>query len=125
MTRAHCLPPVPAFCSLASFVTLSYSLDINHNATGSLKDTTANLKNGQGFTVNIISEAFVENANATAVDAPPNFDEWALSGLTKEKCIAPFASQLVAQCGASNKEPRYDSNKLEAVSTTLLIPLVS
>ncbi|KAG1785846.1 uncharacterized protein HD556DRAFT_1419148 [Suillus plorans] len=63
------------------------SFTINHNATGSLKDTTANLKNGQGFTVNIISEAFVENANSTAVDAPPEFDEWALSGLTKEKCI--------------------------------------
>jgi flavin reductase (DIM6/NTAB) family NADH-FMN oxidoreductase RutF len=50
-------------------------------------DTTANLKNGQGFAVNIISEAFVENANLTAVDAPPEFDEWALSGLTKEKCV--------------------------------------
>ncbi|KAG1786297.1 uncharacterized protein HD556DRAFT_1309859 [Suillus plorans] len=48
------------------------SFAINHNATGSLKDTTANLKNGQGFAVNIISEAFVENANSTAVDAPPS-----------------------------------------------------
>ncbi|KAG2091226.1 uncharacterized protein F5147DRAFT_643259 [Suillus discolor] len=63
------------------------SFAINHNATGSLKDTTANLKNGQGFAVNIISKAFIENANSTAVDAPPKFDEWALSGLTKEKCI--------------------------------------
>ncbi|KAG1842121.1 hypothetical protein C8R48DRAFT_738083 [Suillus tomentosus] len=77
MTRAHCLPPVPAFCSLAS-----------------LKDTTVNLKNGQGFAVNIISEAFVENANATAVDAPPDFDEWALSGLTKEKCVQIRASRV-------------------------------
>ncbi|KAG1807070.1 hypothetical protein EV424DRAFT_1428112 [Suillus variegatus] len=51
------------------------SFVINHDATGSLKDTTMNLKNGQGFSVNIISEAFVENANATAVDAPPDFDE--------------------------------------------------
>ncbi|KAG1857863.1 hypothetical protein C8R48DRAFT_775325 [Suillus tomentosus] len=37
--------------------------------------------------MNIINEAFVENANATAVDTPPEFDEWALSGLTKEKCV--------------------------------------
>ncbi|KAG1798279.1 uncharacterized protein HD556DRAFT_1440619 [Suillus plorans] len=63
------------------------SFAINHNAMGSLKDTTTNLKNGQRFAVNIISKAFIENANATAIDAPPNFDEWALSGLTKEKCI--------------------------------------
>ncbi|KAG1815376.1 hypothetical protein EV424DRAFT_1412429, partial [Suillus variegatus] len=50
------------------------SFAINQNATGSLKDTTANLKNGQGFAVNIISEAFIENANSTAVDTPPEFD---------------------------------------------------
>ncbi|KAG1903262.1 uncharacterized protein F5891DRAFT_1276434 [Suillus fuscotomentosus] len=37
--------------------------------------------------MNIISEAFVWNANATAVDTPPEFDEWALSGLTKENCV--------------------------------------
>ncbi|KAG1790136.1 uncharacterized protein HD556DRAFT_1191554, partial [Suillus plorans] len=50
---------------------------------GRLKDTATNLKSGQGFAMNIISEAFVENANATAVDTPPEFDELALSGLTK------------------------------------------
>ncbi|KAG1886334.1 uncharacterized protein F5891DRAFT_920712, partial [Suillus fuscotomentosus] len=52
-----------------------------------LKDTATNLKNGQELTMNIISEAFVENVHATAVDAPPEFDEWALSGLTKDKCV--------------------------------------
>ncbi|KAG1788541.1 uncharacterized protein HD556DRAFT_1402793 [Suillus plorans] len=63
------------------------SFGINRNAAGHLKDTTRNLKNGQGFAVNIISEAFIENANAAAVDAPPEVDEWTLSGLTKEKCV--------------------------------------
>ncbi|KAG2039334.1 hypothetical protein BDR03DRAFT_980849 [Suillus americanus] len=63
------------------------SFTIDHNVTGSLKNMTANPKNGQGFAVNIISEAFFKNANSTAVDAPPEFDEWALSSLTKEKCI--------------------------------------
>ncbi|KAG1796509.1 hypothetical protein EV424DRAFT_1475223 [Suillus variegatus] len=62
------------------------SFAINQNAMGSLKDTTANLKNGQGFAVNIISEAFI--------DAPPEFDEWALSGLTKEKCVQIRASRV-------------------------------
>jgi hypothetical protein len=43
--------------------------------------------NSQGFTVNIISEPFIENANGTAIDAPADFDEWSISGLTKEKCV--------------------------------------
>ncbi|KAG1822277.1 hypothetical protein EV424DRAFT_1487683, partial [Suillus variegatus] len=43
--------------------------------------------------MNIISEAFVENANATAIDTPPEFDEWALSSLTKEKCVKSLARQ--------------------------------
>jgi hypothetical protein len=46
--------------------------------------TRANLRNSQGFTVNSISEPFVENATATAIDAPSGFDEWN-SGLMKEK----------------------------------------
>ncbi|KAG1860063.1 hypothetical protein F4604DRAFT_1957834 [Suillus subluteus] len=37
------------------------------SAPGRLKDTIANLKNSQGFTGSIISEPFVENANATAI----------------------------------------------------------
>ncbi|KAG1786310.1 uncharacterized protein HD556DRAFT_1240541 [Suillus plorans] len=71
------------------------SFAINNNpAAGRLKDTVTNVKNGQGFTVNIISEAFVENANATAINAPPGFDEWTLSGLTKEKCVQVKASRI-------------------------------
>lgn len=34
------------------------------------------------FTVNLISEPFIEAANYTCIDAPPEVDEWALSGLT-------------------------------------------
>ncbi|KAG1803202.1 hypothetical protein EV424DRAFT_1517779 [Suillus variegatus] len=70
------------------------SFGINRNPAGRLKDTTRNLKNGQGFAVNIISEAFIENANAAAVDAPPDVDEWTLSGLTKEKCVQIRASRV-------------------------------
>ncbi|KAG2153446.1 uncharacterized protein EDB93DRAFT_1271008 [Suillus bovinus] len=70
------------------------SFSVNRKSPGHLKDTTTNLKNGQGFAVNIISEAFVENANATAIDAPLGFDEWTLSGLTKEKCVQIRASRV-------------------------------
>ncbi|KAI5991863.1 hypothetical protein EDD15DRAFT_2368620 [Pisolithus albus] len=52
-----------------------------------VKDTPTNVKNGLGFTVNIISEPFVENANVAAIDAPPEFDEWTISGLTKAPSI--------------------------------------
>jgi hypothetical protein len=37
--------------------------------------------------VNIISESFVENANATDIDVSPGFNEWTISGLTKEKYV--------------------------------------
>ncbi|KAG1732014.1 uncharacterized protein EDB91DRAFT_1058385 [Suillus paluster] len=65
-----------------------------HSGPGRLKDTTTNVLNSQGFTVNIISEPFIENANATAIDAPPDFDEWSISGLTKEKCVHVKASRV-------------------------------
>lgn len=52
-----------------------------------LKDTRENILATKEFTVNIISEAFVESANITSVDAPPDVDEWILSGLTKEASV--------------------------------------
>lgn len=73
-------PPVIAFSCLNA-------------APGQLKDTTNNVKNSKGgFVVSIISEPFVELANATSIDAPPNVDEWSLSGLTKlpSVCISAF-----------------------------------
>ncbi|KIO12052.1 hypothetical protein M404DRAFT_994092 [Pisolithus tinctorius Marx 270] len=55
--------------------------------TPRVKDTPTNVRNGLGFTINIISEPFAENANATSIDAPPEFDEWTISGLTKVPSI--------------------------------------
>jgi flavin reductase (DIM6/NTAB) family NADH-FMN oxidoreductase RutF len=34
--------------------------------------------------VNIISEAFIEAANYTSIDAPADVSEWDLAGLTRE-----------------------------------------
>ncbi|KAG1838709.1 hypothetical protein F4604DRAFT_1940941 [Suillus subluteus] len=62
------------------------SFACNHTAPSRFKDMIANLKNSQGFTVIVISEPFVGSANATAVDVPPGFDEWSISGLTKYAC---------------------------------------
>jgi len=52
------------------------------------------LKNSRGFTVNNASEPFVENATATAIDAPLGFDEWD-SGLTKEKCVCVHICEAI------------------------------
>ncbi|KAH8119689.1 hypothetical protein DFH11DRAFT_1566417 [Phellopilus nigrolimitatus] len=48
------------------------------------KDTPANIKATKEFVVNIISEPFLEAANSTCIDAPPDIDEWTVSGLTQE-----------------------------------------
>ncbi|KAJ3476045.1 hypothetical protein NLI96_g11432 [Meripilus lineatus] len=48
------------------------------------KDTRENIKSTKEFTVNIISEPFVEAANACSVEAPARIDEWLVSGLTPE-----------------------------------------
>lgn len=59
------------------------------NGPARIKDTTNNVKNSKGgFTVNIISEPFLENANVTSIDAPPGFDEWSISGLTKAPSVS-------------------------------------
>lgn len=48
------------------------------------KDTRENILSTKQFTVNIISDSFVEAANATSVESPAATDEWVLSGLTPE-----------------------------------------
>ncbi|KAF9233619.1 hypothetical protein BU15DRAFT_79918 [Melanogaster broomeanus] len=50
-------------------------------------DTTNNVRATKGFTVNIISEPWAEQANVTSIDAPESFSEWPISGLTKEPSI--------------------------------------
>ena len=44
--------------------------------------------------INIISEHFVEAANATSVNAPYGISEWALSGLTPAACTDVKASRV-------------------------------
>ncbi|KAK7053350.1 hypothetical protein VNI00_003976 [Paramarasmius palmivorus] len=48
------------------------------------KDTRENILSTKEFTVNIISEHFVQAANACSVEAPASVDEWIVSGLTME-----------------------------------------
>lgn len=62
------------------------SISILHRA-GREKDTLRNIKETKGFTVNIISEAWVEQANVASVNAPIGFSEWEITGLTKADSV--------------------------------------
>ena len=54
------------------------------------KDTRDNILETKTFTVNIISEPFVEAANACSVEAPARIDEWLVSGLTPEASVSLY-----------------------------------
>jgi len=49
----------------------------------SMKDTCANILATKECVINIISDSFLEAANYTSINAPPEVNEWDLSGLTK------------------------------------------
>lgn len=71
----------------------SYSQVVNHDPptfvvgfVGSLekaKDTLKNLNETKECVINIISEHFLEAANATSINAPYGHSEWETSGLTQ------------------------------------------
>ncbi|KIX00658.1 uncharacterized protein Z518_09723 [Rhinocladiella mackenziei CBS 650.93] len=72
----------------------SYTQVVNHDppifvvgfAGSKDKDTLKNLKATGECVINIISEHFIEAANATSIDAPYGMSEWNLSGLTPAAC---------------------------------------
>jgi flavin reductase (DIM6/NTAB) family NADH-FMN oxidoreductase RutF len=50
------------------------------------RDSRINIEASKEFVVNIVSEHFAEQMNATAVDVAPEIDEFELSGLTPVPC---------------------------------------
>lgn len=58
------------------------------------KDTLRNLIDTKECTVNIISEHYIEAANATSTNAPYGVSEWVLSGLTPAECIRVKSSRV-------------------------------
>lgn len=59
-------------------------MSISFNAPGRPRDTALNIKATKTFTVNMMSEPFVEAANWSHIDAPFGTDEWSGTGLTQE-----------------------------------------
>ena len=58
------------------------------------KDTLTNLLSTKECTINIISEHYLEAANATSINAPYGISEWALSGLTPAPCTDVKSSRV-------------------------------
>ncbi|KAL9107747.1 MAG: hypothetical protein Q9227_007369 [Pyrenula ochraceoflavens] len=58
------------------------------------KDTLKNLVESKECVINIISEHFLEAANATSIDAPYGVSEWAVSGLTPTDCETVKATRV-------------------------------
>ena len=56
------------------------------NMEGRLRDSRLNIEAYEEFVVNVVSEDIAEQMNATAVDVPPEVDEFELSGLTPVPC---------------------------------------
>ncbi|UZJ56975.1 hypothetical protein CBS101457_006295 [Exobasidium rhododendri] len=85
-------------------------ISMNAKDEGS-KDTTANILETKKFTVNLISETFIEAANWTCVDAPHGVSEWELSGLTpvKSKYWGNDGPPLVGESAFSLECEYHDS----------------
>ncbi|CAK7243538.1 MAG: hypothetical protein STHCBS139747_005063 [Sporothrix thermara] len=85
------LSTVSADGTSSNLAPFSYTNMVNHDppvftigiASGldAAKDTLANIASTKECVLNIISEHFVEAANATSVNAPYGTSEWVLSGL--------------------------------------------
>ncbi|KAL8720906.1 MAG: hypothetical protein Q9225_002292 [Loekoesia sp. 1 TL-2023] len=82
----------------------SYTNVINHDPPlftigfaggfSNAKDTLSNLAATKECTINIISEHFLEAANAASINAPYGISEWALSGLTPAPCTDVKCSRV-------------------------------
>lgn len=60
----------------------------------SSKDTLRNLQETGECTLNIISEHFIEAANAASINAPYGTNEWQISGLTPAPCATVKTSRV-------------------------------
>ncbi|RDL40427.1 FMN-binding split barrel [Venustampulla echinocandica] len=58
------------------------------------KDSLRNLSESQECVINIISEHYVEAANAASINAPYGETEWSLTGLTPAPCSTVKASRV-------------------------------
>jgi len=90
------------------------------------KDSCDNIKETKEFVVNIISEPFIEAANYTSIDAPPNVSEWDLTGLTpiKSESIKPAGvkeSAFRMECTLEHTYDMFDPNDSSKLTGTIVL----
>lgn len=91
------------------------------------KDTLAAINDSGELTVNIISEWFADAANATAVAAPPDADEFELTGLTPAKSDlvkAPHVAESGFSMEAKLVETRTYYSKVDPLQRTGVVVTV-
>jgi len=80
------------------------------------KDTLVNLMESGECTINIISEHFVEAANATSIDLDYGLSEWAVSGLHPAPCKDVKCSR-VKEAVFSVEAKLFDTKEFESRAT--------
>ena len=112
----------------------SYTNVINHDPPlfivgfaggfSNAKDSLRNLSESGECTINIISEHFIEAANATAIDAPYGVSEWALSGLTPAPCTDVRCSRVKESVfsieGKLYQTQEFESRQVKGKKTGIL-----
>ncbi|GLB39361.1 putative flavin reductase like domain containing protein [Lyophyllum shimeji] len=122
------LAPYSWFNQVSAFppvISVSCTLGIDHTRT---KDTVRNIRSTKSFTVNIISEPWIQQANICSVDSPEDFNEWPVSGLTPMSSIHTRAprvkeSALSMECELFQSIDIEDPMTAE-ITTTLVLGLV-
>lgn len=90
--------------SSSNLAPYSYTQVVNHDppifivsqagGIDNAKDSFKNLIETGECVINIVSEHFIEAANATSINAPYGISEWALTGLTPAPCSVVKASRV-------------------------------
>ncbi|KAH8832018.1 hypothetical protein DL96DRAFT_1589729 [Flagelloscypha sp. PMI_526] len=104
------------------------SLGLTTSRVDAKKDTTRNILETKEFTVNIISEPFVRQANSCSVNAPFDISEWDISGLTQtpSETIKPpkvAESAFTLECTLFQSVPIIHPEK-KVETTTLILGLI-
>jgi flavin reductase (DIM6/NTAB) family NADH-FMN oxidoreductase RutF len=69
-------------------------ISISVDSTPRTKDTAHNIRTTKDYTVSIISEAWIQQANIASINAPVGVSEWPLTGLTKVPSVSDPDSNL-------------------------------
>ncbi len=78
---------------------------------GAKKDTLRNVEETGEFVINVVSEAMAAGVNASSTEAPPEVDEFPLSGFT------PVASQVVRPYRVSESPAQMECKLLQVIYT--------